>query len=174
MRLHPGWYLPLALLDKPAVAPKYSPPIGKPMLLALQSTNLFLLGLTMLVAVLLRWWIKASTRRRAIVPAAAAQGYRPPSHALDAPRDVGRWEVYMHELARDLSGTLDSKIAIIERLLIEADQRIEKLEGIVAKLDELAAGAVEAKSSAVTSAASVGPPPVAIDQLPSSGPQATC
>ena len=142
-------------------------------MLALQSTNLFLLGLTMLVVVLLRWWIKASTRRRALDPAATAQGYRPPAHALDAPRDVSRWEVYMHELARDLSGTLDSKIAILERLLIEADQRIEKLEGIVAKLDGAYGRSTALATPAATSATSIGPPPIAIEHVPSCGQQSS-
>ena len=126
------------------------------MLLASQSTNLFLLGLTMLIAVLLRWWIKASTRRRAVSPAATPHGYKPPVHALDAPRDIGRWEVYMHELARDLSGTLDSKIAIIERLVIDVDQRIEKLESLIEKLDERAGRGARSAASVTGSAGSVG------------------
>ena len=49
-------------------------------------------------------------------------------HHLDAPADVLRWEVQMHETARDLSGQLDSKMGVLEHLIREADRAAARLE----------------------------------------------
>jgi len=49
-------------------------------------------------------------------------------HHLDAPADVLRWEVQMHETARDLSGQLDSKMGVLEQLIREADRAAARLE----------------------------------------------
>jgi hypothetical protein len=38
------------------------------------------------------------------------------------------WEVEMHELARDLSGRLDSKMSALERLIEDADRAAARLE----------------------------------------------
>ena len=40
----------------------------------------------------------------------------------DAPDVVTRWEVHMHETARDLSGQLDSKMGALAQLIREADR----------------------------------------------------
>jgi hypothetical protein len=48
----------------------------------------------------------------------------------DAPPDVNRWQVEMHELARDLKGELDTRIAILQILLRQADQTAARLRGL--------------------------------------------
>jgi len=54
----------------------------------------------------------------------------PPEHGpkRDAPDDVIRWEVQMHETARDLSGQLDSKMGALGHLIREADRAAARLE----------------------------------------------
>jgi len=47
------------------------------------------------------------------------------------PRDLDKWEVSMHELARDLSGQLDMKIRVLELLIREADEAARRLEAAV-------------------------------------------
>ena len=98
------------------------------MLLADASTNLFLLGLTLIVAVLIRRVTKSKARASAADTRFHAAASRPKAlHSLDAPGDVSRWEVHMHELARDLAGTLDSKMVVLQQLIADADRRIELL-----------------------------------------------
>jgi hypothetical protein len=48
----------------------------------------------------------------------------------DAPQEVRRWEVEMHELARDLSAQLDSKMMALQHLLRQADERIAQLSAL--------------------------------------------
>lgn len=59
-----------------------------------------------------------------------SMGGRPgAAHHLDAPEEVRRWEVEMHEIARQLSATLETKIALLDRLVREADRVAGRLEG---------------------------------------------
>lgn len=45
-----------------------------------------------------------------------------------APEAVGRWEVHMHETARELSAQLDSKMVALQHLVREADRAAARLE----------------------------------------------
>ena len=47
---------------------------------------------------------------------------------LDAPDDVARWQVAMHETARELSAKLDSKMVALQVLIAEADRAAARLE----------------------------------------------
>lgn len=49
-------------------------------------------------------------------------------HHLDAPPEVLRWEVQMHETARELSAQLDSKMRALQALVAEADRAAARLE----------------------------------------------
>lgn len=101
------------------------------MLLAVEtSTALFLGGLALIVAVLLRRVLGKPVRRR-FDSAACSAPFSTVSTRHEMPQDVSRWEVHMHEVARDLQGTLDSKIAILNQLVIDADRRI----ALLGKLD---------------------------------------
>ena len=55
-----------------------------------------------------------------------------PGHHLDAPPEVLRWEVEMHETARELSAQLDSKMGALQALIREADRAAARLEAAVA------------------------------------------
>lgn len=49
----------------------------------------------------------------------------PPAGSAD---DLGRWEVQLHERARELCGQLDSKMAALQALCAEADRAAARLE----------------------------------------------
>jgi hypothetical protein len=51
-----------------------------------------------------------------------------PGHHLDAPPELLRWEVQMHETARALSAQLDSKMSALRCLIAEADRAAARLE----------------------------------------------
>ncbi len=54
-------------------------------------------------------------------------------HHLDAPPNVLRWEVQMHETARELSAQLDSKMGALQALIAEADLAAARLEAAAGK-----------------------------------------
>jgi hypothetical protein len=47
---------------------------------------------------------------------------------MDAPREVVRWQVEMHETARDLKAELDSKISVLQTLVGMAREERQRLE----------------------------------------------
>jgi hypothetical protein len=55
-----------------------------------------------------------------------------PGHHLDAPPAELRWEVQMHETARELSAQLDSKMGALQTLIAEADRAAARLEAAAA------------------------------------------
>lgn len=59
-----------------------------------------------------------------------ASRYRPGQPALKSDEE-NRWEVRMHEVTRELSGTLDSKMSALQALIAEADRAAERLERAV-------------------------------------------
>jgi hypothetical protein len=65
------------------------------------------------------------------------KAHPPAGHHLDAPGAMGRWEVEMHELARDLSGQLDSKIVIAQRLVQDAEQATARLEAAIHRAEQV-------------------------------------
>ena len=96
-------------------------------LLALSSQTLLVIGVMMIALVLIRLLLR---------PKRAAKSYESPlrnsggtpAHMLDAPPDIGRWEVQMHETARNLMGELNTKIVIVEQLVRDANAAAERLE----------------------------------------------
>ncbi|MEM9365034.1 MAG: hypothetical protein AAGD07_03490 [Planctomycetota bacterium] len=48
----------------------------------------------------------------------------------DAPVETQRWQVAMFDLQRELKGELDSRIAVVQSLLRQVDQRIERLQSL--------------------------------------------
>jgi hypothetical protein len=106
------------------------------------TTILFLAGLTLTCAVLLfRTHRQLGSRSKAGIPSPAtfAQPTASPTvaHRLDAPADVRRWEVQMHDVARELQGQLDSKIAIVQHLIRDAQEQAERLEALIGRSAEL-------------------------------------
>ena len=54
------------------------------------------------------------------------------AHHLDSIGPAAAWEVEMHEVARRLSGQLDSKMIALEELVREADRAAARLEAAIA------------------------------------------
>ncbi|MEM6364830.1 MAG: hypothetical protein AAF745_10410 [Planctomycetota bacterium] len=53
----------------------------------------------------------------------------------DAPPEVQRWQVAMFELQRELKGELDSRIAIVQGLLRQVDERLSRVDGLKSERD---------------------------------------
>jgi hypothetical protein len=109
-------------------------------LLAVDSgTIISLVLLLAIMALFLRWSkrnIQASAER-AKKFSQRTPSERPLAHNLDAPSDMARAEIQMHDLARDLFGQLDSKIAIVTRLLQMAEEQAARLERALERAERL-------------------------------------
>jgi len=107
-----------------------------------KASLLFLVGVVVLIVTLMRRWSRhykrqrAATKRDARRPALGAPNVEQP--LMDAPPEILRWHVEMHEVARDLKAELDTKIAVLERLTIDARQQAERLEKIVQQAEQTA------------------------------------
>lgn len=53
----------------------------------------------------------------------------------DAPPDILRWHVEMHETARELKAELDSKMRVLQLLTTQARQEADRLEQLLQRLD---------------------------------------
>ena len=113
------------------------------MLLAkIEPWMMLLLGMVLLTGIMLRKSYRYFGRRR-------RAGYSEPPIAA-VPRPDGKWsgaqkdllaqisrrEVEMFELSRELTGTLDSKIIVLQELIAKSDRRIEELERLLQELRE--------------------------------------
>ncbi len=95
----------------------------------------FLLGLSLVIVILMmrsrRYFRQVS--RHSNVPAPAISASAKPRPSAAPPKSLEQWEVSMHELARDLSGQLDSKIRVLELLIREASDTAARLESAIGK-----------------------------------------
>ncbi len=99
------------------------------------SWAMFLVGLSLLIVILLRRWHRyyGPRRRHREVPVLERTARRDtaPRSLSDAPPDILRWQVEMHETARDLKGELDTKISALQVLIRMAQQESERLERLI-------------------------------------------
>ncbi|HVA49704.1 MAG TPA: hypothetical protein VNH11_25280 [Pirellulales bacterium] len=100
------------------------------------TTILFLGGLALTCGVLLfRTHRQLAVRPKAELPSPSgwsqSQSEPRPAHRLDAPKDLRRWEVEAHGLARELNAQLDTKIGILEELIRQATRQAERLEAAI-------------------------------------------
>jgi hypothetical protein len=104
------------------------------------SAGMMLLGLALLIAILLRRSFRYYGRRGTTRDAPAeylTQTPRPASNhrsLSSAPADVLRWQVEMHETARDLKAELDSKMRLLQLLVAQAREQAERLEALLQQL----------------------------------------
>ncbi|MBN1853065.1 MAG: hypothetical protein JW829_10090 [Pirellulales bacterium] len=49
---------------------------------------------------------------------------------------IDRQEIELHELARELTGRLDSKIAVLQQLIIQSDAKIAELRQLLDELEK--------------------------------------
>jgi hypothetical protein len=95
--------------------------------------GIFLAGLALLIVILMvrsrRHFRQVSDYQVPRADARSGKSAGPPAHpAIPTSREFEQWEVAMHDLARDLSGQLDSKIRVLEILIREADKASSRLE----------------------------------------------
>ena len=84
-------------------------------------------GILLMVWVLMRQRLKRSA---APAPAEATVKFEKPmgTGLSDAPLEVLRWEVAMHDLARDLKAGIDSKASALQTLIKMAREESDRLE----------------------------------------------
>jgi len=90
------------------------------------TTGLFLLGMMLIILAVLRGTkknLKSSSVRRKRFDTDCVHDTLELRPYTDKPAQLLRWEVEMHDLARDLMSKLDTKIAMLQRLLIAAEAR---------------------------------------------------
>lgn len=68
----------------------------------------------------------------------ASSSAQRPAHHLGAPDGLVQWEVEMHDVARDLSGQLTSKMSALEHLIREADRAAARLEATLEAMRRVA------------------------------------
>jgi hypothetical protein len=61
-----------------------------------------------------------------------------PPNRLEAPLEMQRFEVQMHDMARETTARIDNKIRILEHLIRDADERIARLEAVGEWMDRSA------------------------------------
>ncbi len=60
----------------------------------------------------------------------------PATRLMDGPPELARWEIEMHETARDLSAELNSRISVLRAMVAEADRAAARLETALRKASE--------------------------------------
>jgi hypothetical protein len=104
------------------------------------TTVLFMFGLIMTAGALL--WraqrqAQKANRAKLLVAEKAQPDPQTTKNHLQAPREFQRWQVEMHDLARELSGQLDSKLGLLQHLVREADQQAARLEAAIERAASL-------------------------------------
>lgn len=97
--------------------------------------QLFLVAaIAILIVVLMRRWNRYFSRQDRGCSSAVrpARPETESSASAATPNELARWEVRMHDLARDLSGQLDSKMGALEHLIRDADRAAARLEKALA------------------------------------------
>ena len=114
-----------------------------------QAQLLMVAGFVMLGWVLARRQIRMRRRvnRETRVADRAIQQmreHRDPSLPLsDAPVETQRWQVAMFDLQRELKAELDTRIAIVQTLIRQVDERLEQLATLEASAQARNAGSSE-------------------------------
>ena len=94
----------------------------------------------LMVMVLMRRWLRyygraGSVRRQRLqkkpVAEKLAKGPNYEQPLMDAPDELLRWNVEMHEIARTLKGELDSKIRVLNALVLQSRREADRLERLI-------------------------------------------
>jgi len=117
------------------IAPAYWMPTAAAMLPEMQRAQLLMIaGFVMLGWVLIRRQIamrkrvNRDTREATQALRAIRESTQPAIPLSDAPVETQRWQIAMFDLQRELKAELDTRIAIVNTLVRQADQRIARLE----------------------------------------------
>jgi hypothetical protein len=105
------------------------------LLAQISTSQMFLAGLFVASGLMLyhaqRRWQRVVPARPSGRFAEAAQRWQR-QHLAQAPAEVKQWEVQTHELAREVTARLDSKMAALEHLMRAAHQESLRLETAIA------------------------------------------
>jgi hypothetical protein len=102
-------------------------------LFALSNNTLFILGVMIMAVFILRFMLR---------PKRSAKSYHSPlateenATSMIPPPELGRWEVQMHDVARNLMGELNTKIAVVEQLVRDANAAAERLEKAIERSNQ--------------------------------------
>ena len=95
---------------------------------------LFFLGIAMLVAILLRRFYRYQAKQKknqkendAPIVSSQSSPDKPRQPLIDAPPEIIRWQVEMHELAREMKAELDTKMVALQKLIQLANQAEQRL-----------------------------------------------
>ena len=89
---------------------------------------MFAAGMALATGILMRRLWRRPRHSRQVQPLARPSRDR---SSGDLSQEVLRWQVEMHELARDLKGELDSKIRVFDALVRQAREERQKLEALL-------------------------------------------
>jgi hypothetical protein len=100
------------------------------------TSQLFLVGLFVTSGLMLyqaqRRWQRVAPARPSGRFAEASRRWHEP-HASQAPAEVKKWQVETHELAREVTARIDSKMAALEHLMRAAHRETLRLEATIAQ-----------------------------------------
>jgi hypothetical protein len=105
------------------------------------STGMMLAGVGLLIVILLRRSYRYYGRRKPASCRVDPHLTTTPRPAADnrslstAPPEVLRWQVEMHETARDLKAELDTKMRALQLLIRQARTESDRLQGLLDQLD---------------------------------------
>lgn len=103
-------------------------------------TLLFLGGLGLMIFILLRRSYRYFGRREKAGPALPRMS-RPDARNDEplrgAPPELARWQVEMHETARELKGEIDSKLSLLQTLVGQARKESQRLEANLERARQL-------------------------------------
>lgn len=103
------------------------------------SDAMFGAGVLMLVVILLRrfWRYQRKTKKEKTPVSRRQLDTRQDKPLLDAPPEIIRWHVEMHETARDLKAELDSKMSALQGIVRIANEESARLEAAIARAEQL-------------------------------------
>jgi hypothetical protein len=90
------------------------------------------------IAILTWVFLRKTYRRRRKIAAPLPLNPSIPSSAqplIDAPRELARWQVEMHQLARDLKAEVETKIGLLRHTAIMARCEADRLEKLLAETE---------------------------------------
>lgn len=102
-------------------------------LLALESQQLLILAGATIAGAFLLLRVLKNRREPTADPLKAFQRTELPSRNQEPPLELVRWEVQMHDTARELKAELDSKMVALQVLIRQAERECQRLEQLLEK-----------------------------------------
>jgi len=103
------------------------------------SWGMFAAGMLILIFLLLRrsWRYRGKVKKQKADPRRKLDDARQATPLLDAPPEILRWQVEMHETARHLKAELDSKMSALQAMTRIASEESARLEAVIARAERL-------------------------------------